>query len=113
MNTRTQYEALSTFPLWGNKKGASISKHNGLEPLINIYPNPANDYVKVEYAMLDKNDNVSVSIYDMQGKLIKTVKPDNQIDVLNINVSDLQRGTYNVKFVSAMQGNYTVKITKE
>jgi len=29
------------------------------------------------------------------------------------NYSDLQRGTYNVKFVSAMQGHYTVKITKK
>jgi len=89
------------------------SQHNGIEPLINIYPNPADDHITVEYAMLDKGDNVSVSIYDMQGKLIKTVKSDNQIDVLNINISDLQRGTYNVKFVSAMQGHYTVKITKK
>jgi hypothetical protein len=90
-----------------------ISKHNGLEPLINIYPNPANDYVKVEYAMLENDDNVTVNIIDMQGKVLKTVKSDNQVDVLRINVSDLSSGNYNVQFVSALSGNYTVKIAKK
>jgi hypothetical protein len=90
-----------------------FGKHNGLEPLINIYPNPAKDYITVEYAMLDKGDAVTIGIYDMQGKLIKQVNSDNQIDVLKIDISDLQAGYYNVQFVSALQGNYTVKINKQ
>jgi hypothetical protein len=90
-----------------------FGKHNGLEPLINIYPNPAKDYITVEYAMLDKGDDVTIGIYDMQGKLIKQVNSDNQIDVLKIDISDLQAGYYNVQFVSSLQGNYTVKINKQ
>jgi len=49
----------------------------------------------------------------MQGKLIKQVNSDNQIDVLKIDISDLQAGYYNVQFVSSLQGNYTVKINKQ
>jgi hypothetical protein len=49
----------------------------------------------------------------MQGKLIKQVNSDNQIDVLRINISNLSSGNYNVQFVSSLQGHYTVKITKK
>ena len=79
----------------------------------NIYPNPASDYIKIEYAMLDKNDNVTINVIDMQGKILKTIKSDNQIDVLRISLSDLSSGNYNIQFISAKQGHYTVKITKK
>ena len=106
-------------PVVGNKSIAieslkpMYSKHNGLEPLINIFPNPADDYITVQYAMLEIGDRITINIVDMQGKTLKTIYSENQIDEIIIDINDLPRATYNVQFVSAKQGHYTVKIIKK
>jgi parallel beta-helix repeat protein len=89
------------------------SSFNKIEPIINIYPNPADNHITVEYAMLDKDDEITVNIIDMQGKTLKTVKSNNQIDVLRIDISNLAKGNYNVQFQSAKQEYHTVKIIKK
>ena len=87
-----------------------FSKHNGLEPLINIYPNPADDHITVQYAMLDKGDAVTITLNNMDGKVLKIIQSKNQVDVVTIPVSDLERGSYIVKVVSAKQGHYSVNV---
>jgi len=89
----------------------SINEKNNTE--INIYPNPADDHITVQYAMLEKDDAITINIVDMQGRTIKTIKSTNQIDEITIAISELKSGFYNVNFVSAKQGKYTVKISKK
>ena len=79
----------------------------------NIYPNPADEHITVQYAMLEMGDRITINIVDMQGKTLKTINSENQIDELKIDISDFPKGTYNVQFVSAKQGHYTVKIVKK
>ena len=146
MNTRTQlqYEALSTFPLWGNKKGAILandsssvfqlsawglleqagykekyreivklpnpvvgnksmaietekpvySNYGNLESLFKVYPNSADDYITVQFAIIDFSQGTKLTLSDMQGKTIKQIELQNQIGEIRIDVSNLEKGVY-------------------
>ena len=52
--------------------------------LSNVYPNPFNPSTTIDYA-LSVNSDVSLSIYDMQGRMVRSLVADNQ-----------DAGTYNV-----------------
>ena len=69
---------------------------NTMQPnmLINIYPNPATDYISIE----TKETGVTAFIYSMHGQLLiqKTLGQTNQIDV-----SKLATGVYALKLVTA------------
>jgi hypothetical protein len=61
-----------------------------------LYPNPAEDYLIVEYA-LGKMENFNLQIYDVLGKRLQQVNlPPNENQV-EINISDLSKGVYFVK----------------
>ena len=67
-----------------------------------VYPNPANDMVYIT------TDIPSVSIYSIDGKLLKIKKINNN----QINISDLENGVYLMKLESA-EGNYYKTIIKK
>lgn len=59
---------------------------------INIYPNPANDYLTIE---IDKESNKStIEVYSVSGQLVKTWGPQ---AINRYDVSDLPKGTYTIK----------------
>lgn len=65
---------------------------------IGIYPNPAKDFAVVGIS-LDQSASVSVSIYDITGKLVYSnaaVKVEAGQHEMKINTSDFATGTYNV-----------------
>ncbi len=77
-------------------KDAVISSNNevlagGLN--INMYPNPAQDYLTIEIA----DDKADLQIFDLQGRLVRQEQLANQTNT--INTSDLQ-GTYILKIIS-------------
>ena len=57
---------------------------------IQIYPNPAIDYVKVLFA---EEGNYQVDLFDLNGKHISSFSADNNIEKI-INLKHLQAGTY-------------------
>ena len=63
----------------------SINGNSKLD--FSIYPNPVNDYLYFK----NVSDNKKVSIYDISGRLIKSVKLS---EVEKIDVCNLQSGTY-------------------
>ncbi|TXI86367.1 MAG: T9SS type A sorting domain-containing protein [Chryseobacterium sp.] len=71
---------------------------------VNITPNPAKDFVNVSLGRYSKG---AVSVYDVSGKLIKTVNVDKNSDI--IDVSEFVRGTY--LFTITLEDN--TKITKK
>ncbi|MFT4167842.1 MAG: T9SS type A sorting domain-containing protein [Dysgonomonas sp.] len=62
----------------------------------NFYPNPVENMLTVEY-YLEKPSSVTISLYNLDGRLIKTVvKPITSSGVYSeqINCSFLAKGTY-------------------
>ncbi len=80
--------------------GESIVKENG----VNIYPNPFTDFIRIS----DVKDVVSVSIVDMSGRMVKTVKPANEI-----NLSSLKSGMYLINLKMKDGSVKTVKSIKK
>jgi hypothetical protein len=63
-----------------------------LKSLFKLYPNPANDYLAVEF--INPDGACSFNIYSIKGELVKTVSSNQQLGFLSINISDLQPGNY-------------------
>ncbi|WP_343644147.1 S8/S53 family peptidase [Chryseobacterium sp.] len=70
---------------------------------VNIYPNPAKTVVNIN---LGKASKAVITIYDMSGKLVKTVNVNSKVN--KIDISDLAKGTYMFKIVM----NNIIKNTK-
>ncbi len=65
---------------------------------INVYPNPAKNKLFIEY-ILPTNIGINIiGIYNINGKLVKTIEIQNQFGTKEIDVSGLQSGSYIVKF---------------
>ena len=63
---------------------------------MNIYPNPMNSHGTIAFN-LPKADKVTLTIYDMEGRLVKQLPVDNSAPgqhLVNINTSDMQPGSY-------------------
>ena len=81
-----------------------------LENNVTLYPNPANEYVDVR---VDGDVNVTgMDMFDVYGKLIRTVVGVNNDSPIRINVSDLSAGMYFVR-VTTEQGVVTKRFVKK
>ena len=71
---------------------------NTLNNKIKIYPNPTNNIINIEG--LNKNENNTIQIFDVQGKLVitKTIKEKGTIDLLELN-----KGVYVIKVGEAVK----------
>jgi len=68
-----------------------------------IYPNPAIDDVQISLTGLDEsNTEITLSIFDISGRLVKT----ETIELTN----DVSRITHDINIVDLVEGIYTVKI---
>jgi len=76
----------SNKPVWGTCPTASINDQNQLD--ISIYPNPTNDKLFIQ----GLSDATEVSIYNVLGKEVLSVKNTN-----NINVKALPSGVYVIR----------------
>lgn len=66
---------------------------------VNVYPNPANNIVNFE---LSNDENVTVTMYSIDGALVKTVSAFQKLTAIDIN--DLDNGSYIYK-VATLNGN--------
>lgn len=71
---------------------------------INIYPNPFSDIVNIS----DINDVISISIIDLSGRIVKTIKPARQL-----NLGDLKTGMYLINFKMKDGSVQTMKAIKK
>lgn len=72
---------------------------------ITIYPNPAMDFVTVEYPISDVA--AEIKLFDMSGRLLLVNKADINTSQANIKVSNLPRGSYKVMWSDGIN-----KVTK-
>ena len=61
---------------------------------LNVYPNPSSDIVKVDFEAA--GNDYSITIYDLQGKVVKTQNHNNLtgLQSIEVGVSDLSSGSY-------------------
>lgn len=75
--------------------------------VINIYPNPTEDFININAGKLTINE---ISIFDIQGREID--KYDLSDKQFKLFLGDFKMGTYLIK-ISTSNGDYTEKIIKE
>jgi hypothetical protein len=73
---------------------------------LNVYPNPSSNDINLKW---DQNEEVTIRIYDTQGKIMFYDKNDNIKNGLQIDVSNFASGLYFVK-VNTNKGEVTKKI---
>ena len=80
-----------------------------VQPLLNIYPNPANDYFVVYNTLT--TDPLSIKVYDAIGKIIieKNLTLYNEL----VDISKLAKGIYFVEVLNAGQRIYKTNIVKQ
>ncbi|MDZ7742519.1 MAG: hypothetical protein U5Q03_12405 [Bacteroidota bacterium] len=82
------------------------------EDLFNIYPNPASDYVVVEYSVSTMNSKKNLIFTDAKGITMKYIQLDDNHDYLVIPISDFPNGV----FLGTLRVNgnniKTIKFTK-
>lgn len=104
--------------IWSTAAYLGIGENdaNGTEVFktkLKTYPNPTTDNTTLTFN-LSETSNVTVHVYNISGTLVKTITNKNVsagAQTLTIDGSDLQKGTYIVKFVAGKQ-NETVKFIK-
>lgn len=66
-----------------------------------VYPNPANSWITVEIA-IDENTSSTFEIFDITGRLVKSVEVNN--NHFNVNISSLEKGAYYCKINNVEYG---------
>ena len=62
--------------------------------LLETYPNPAGDFIKLAYTLPKNIKEAKVSIYDIEGKIVKTYTIDNNYKELLIDTQQFSNGAY-------------------
>lgn len=82
-----------------------------VDATLSVYPNPATDYVNIDFELATTEDVVTLAIRDITGKLITMTSLENvNSEKVNINVADLAAGQYTVQMLTA-KGYKTAKFT--
>lgn len=92
---------------YDDEKENSVSVAGGVQA--KIYPNPNNGDFTLAYD-LKNNNQATVQIVDVTGKLVFTTDIDNINNILQINTSQLQSGIYFIQLVKAKQLLWTDKV---
>ena len=69
------------------------------EEAVFVYPNPAKEFINVEFSGLS-DENISFEIIDVFGKVIEKVNEKNENGIFNLNASSLAAGYYVLKISS-------------
>jgi len=63
--------------------------------LMQPIPNPSSNQTEINYFLPDNQNNASITIYDLQGKILKRVQlTDKGLGKISVNVSNLANGMY-------------------
>lgn len=108
-STREVYQSMYAL------EGTASIENNELEAItqLSIYPNPTSDLAMVTYATAADAGNVTISVYDNAGKLVKEeIVPTNGTETMthNIDTKDLENGMYIVT-LSTEEGKKTEKLS--
>jgi hypothetical protein len=78
--------------------------------VVEAYPNPSSSFVTVSVSGQLPGENAYIQLYDMQGKLMKSIRMTDKQTRVDIN--DLSKGLYLLRYTDT-RNNETIKITKQ
>ena len=70
----------------------SVFEEQRLEPQVTLFPNPTNEIIMVDFGHYFVNPKVE--IYNLEGRLIKSIDNKTNINKLMVDVSSLSNGVY-------------------
>ena len=76
---------------------------------LKVYPNPARDYIIIEYTLNREHENTSIVLYDVNGKTIRSHSLNATRDILVIPLTGIPSGNY---LCSLRMGNKPVQNVK-
>ncbi len=82
------------YSLPGTPVFSSYFKSNKPEVLLNAFPNPAIETVKVAYSLPENVDTGELHLFDNNGKSVSRFIVDNHTDFLSLDVSQYNSGVY-------------------
>ncbi|HOZ29527.1 MAG TPA: T9SS type A sorting domain-containing protein [Bacteroidales bacterium] len=83
---------------------------HSLESYMSIYPNPAKEYINVEYKLAEQKGTLQIVITDLTGKIILEQELFEIQDIVIINTTDLKEGTYNCSLFNGNSVEFNNKI---
>jgi len=106
-SAKIQYKARVKFGgLWSAWSSTKINSFvscrlsNRVVEFINLYPNPANNYVKLTFIDLSFNQS-KIIMYDLSGKQVKEKNIVLNTSDMSLDVSDLNNGVYLLKIIAS------------
>lgn len=60
---------------------------------MNIYPNPTENLINIEFVLTDLN-NANLTIYDATGKVVQSIMIENAAEIITLDVRDFAEGMY-------------------
>ncbi len=83
---------------------------------VKTYPNPTNDQFTMRF-QLPQNETIEVGLFDLQGKMVKTLKPKTEMPAgiyeAQIQISDLSNGVYFLVLQNKNGQQVVSKVVKE
>jgi Secretion system C-terminal sorting domain len=70
---------------------------------INIYPNPATDFVTINFGKMLNNEQADVEVMDLSGKRIYQSGKLSAVPTLQLNTSKYAKGTYIIKITKGVE----------
>ncbi len=98
--TETWYD----YKLEGNAMVTTgVNAYKSLTESVSLYPNPTKDFATIK-VVCENSGNVTVNVYDIQGKLVKSPiesLTEQGENLISVNTVDLKNGLYFVEVTSA------------
>jgi hypothetical protein len=92
-----------TFASKGGTSSSPLTEMSNIN--VSIVPNPVNDVAVIRFST-ENDSNIDFRIYDLQGKLVKTINLSNQpagANELSVNASEFSAGTYLIRMNAGTQ----------
>lgn len=84
----------NVYSLPGTYVSSTFIAGNKPEVLLNAFPNPASDMIRLEYNLPESTKVARLKVVDQSGITIKTYQIDSHSDHIALNVGDLDSGVY-------------------
>ena len=100
---------MAILPIVCTSVGTNTNDIAPMQDNVVLYPNPANDQFTIGF-LGNQQNNVTVSVYNSVGALVKNVQVNNFTDHINLDMKDVSKGIYLVN-IKTPEGTIIKKVS--